>query len=101
MATYLELHGLRADSDLRYRVQVATWIAAEAIRVEDPATANHTNRVIWAKQVLGFADQHAEQMLCAVLAANHGLTVAQITGASDAAIQSAVNAAVDLVALGV
>lgn len=62
MATYTDLYALRSNSQLKYRVQVATWVAAQAIRVEDPATANHANRMTWASQVLTFADGKAEQI---------------------------------------
>ena len=96
----MEIYALRSTDDLKHRVQVACWIAAEVIRTEDAATANHASRLLWAADVLTFGAGKAEQMLCAVLAANNALTVAQIQGASDAAIQTAVNNAVDLVALG-
>ncbi len=99
MATYAELYGLQSDDDeLLHKVAVATWVAAEAVRSEDVGTANHTNRVAWAGDVLNGGLRHAQQMLRAVLAANAGLTVAQIIGASDAAIQTKVDAAIDLVA---
>lgn len=100
MATYTELYSLHSGQDeLIHKVAVATWIAAEAIRVEEDTTPNHANRMAWAALVL--ADRglsRANQMLKAVLAANRGATTAQIIGASDSEIQSKVNDAVDLVA---
>lgn len=100
MATYEELYSLHSDNDpLIQKIAVANWIAADAIRVESAATPNHANRLLWAKDMLntpGLAP--AQQMLNAVLAQNKSLTVAQINGASDADIQTAVDAAVDLVA---
>ncbi len=99
MASYTELYALQSDNDdLLHKVAVATWVAAEVVRAEDIATVNHANRVAWAGSVLNGGQSHARQMLRAVLAANAGLTVAQITGASDAAIQTKVNDAIDLVA---
>lgn len=100
MATYQELYALRANSALRHRVQIATWIAADGIRAESDATPNHAHRLVWAREVLSFGGGKAEQMFCALLAANNGLTTAQIESASDAAIQTAVNNAVNLVAVG-
>ncbi len=99
MATYTELYALQAnDDELLHKVAVATWLAADVVRAEDVATTNHTNRVAWAGRVLNGGLSHAQQMLRAVLAANAGLTVAAITGATDVAIQSKVNDAIDLVA---
>lgn len=100
MATYLELAALRTDPDLLKKVQVATAVAADAIINEDPLTTNHDNRVKWAARALAYPVQEGGRMLNAVLAANKGFTTAQITGASDAAIQSNVDAAVDVVATG-
>lgn len=98
MATYAELYDLRSDSALRNRVLVACAIAAEAIRIEDSGAANHAARLTWSKAVFADPNREAERMLWAVLAANKSATVAQITGASDATIQTAVNAAVNLFA---
>lgn len=100
MATYAELFDLRADSALRNRIAVACVVAAEAIRSEDAATANHANRLLWAKAVFANPVGEAERMLWAVLAANKALSEAQIKGASDAAVQTAVNAAVNVFATG-
>lgn len=100
MATYTELRGLINDPTLKDRVSIALLIAAEAIRTEDAGTANHANRVKWAKKVLQDPDGNADDMLRALLAQNASLTVAQITGATDAGIQTAVNGAVDIFADG-
>lgn len=100
MASLIELRALFGNDDLKGKVQVAVIIAAEAIRGEDGGTANHTNRLLWAKQAFDNPLGTAEKMLMAVLAANSGFTVAQITGASDSAIQANVNAAVNVFADG-
>ena len=101
MATYPELFGLCSNSALRNRVMVGCVIAAEAVRMEAENVANHANRLVWAKAVFANPAPEADRMLWAVLAQNNQLTVAQITGASDAALQTAVNAAVNVFATGV
>lgn len=100
MATYTELFALRANDALRNRVMVACIIAAEAIRSEAEATANHANRLLWAKAVFANPVSEAERMFWAVLAQNAAVTVAQITGATDVQIQTAVNGAVNVFATG-
>lgn len=91
MATYQELFDLYNNSVLRNRINVACVIAAQAIAVELVTVPNHANRLLWAKQVFGNPEGVATSMLMAALAVNAGLTVAQITGATDAALQTVVN----------
>ena len=100
MATYTELFNQGSDSAFRNKVSVAVCVAADGIRVEDVATANHANRLIWAKRALENPRTVAENMHFAILVANKDLTVAQIQGASDVAIQSNVDACVDVFAQG-
>lgn len=100
MATYAELYNLHNDSGLKNKVAVAVLVAAEAIRIEDGGTTNHTNRLIWAASALQNPQSEAIRMYWSVLAANKDLSVAQIQGATDSAIQSNVDAAVDLFATG-
>lgn len=100
MATYLELKGLFNDSDLNDRVQVACLIASKAIKDEDVGTANHANRLTWAKAAFANPTTAATGMLKVLLAENSSLTTAQIQGATDAAIQAAVNGAVNVFADG-
>lgn len=100
MATYTELRNLFGNDSLRNKIEVAVIVAAEAIRTEDGGTANHANRLIWAKRAFENPISVSTQMLMALLAANAGATVAQITGASDATIQTLVNAAVNVFADG-
>ena len=102
MATYEELHNLLAqESVLRNRVKVAVLVAAQAISVEPPATANHAFRLIWAKQAFQNPEARAAELFPALLAINKGATVAQILGASDTAIQGAVDGVINLFADGV
>ena len=48
MATLTELYNLKNSSSLRNRVAVALAAAAEDVRNEAAATANHADRFAWA-----------------------------------------------------
>ena len=100
MATYAELNSEAQDGNLFIKVKVACFIAANAITAEGSATTNHANRLLWAKQVYEDPEREARRMLWAVLAANQTQTLATIQGATDAQVQSAVSAAVDVFANG-
>jgi len=100
MATYMELRTLFGNCDLGNRLEVAIIVAAEAIRVEDDATPNHANRLVWARQAFANTATIRAQMLKALLAGNKALTVAQLTGTSDEAMQTAVDTYVNLFADG-
>ena len=103
MATYDELLTIAttaSGANLRNKIQVAAIIACEAIRTEAAGTTNHANRLKWASATLDSPSRAAEKLTWAVLAQNSGATAAQITGASDATVQTAVNGAVDLLAQG-
>lgn len=100
MATYDECLTVAQDANLQSRMRVACLVAAETIRTEGTAVANHTNRLIWAKQAFQNPVGIAAPMVWAVVIQNRSFTAAQITGASDATLQTAVNAAVDVFATG-
>ncbi len=100
MATYLELHNTQSNNELTRRVRTACVIAADTIRAEDGGTTNHANRMLWAANAFRSPEDEAGRMLWAVLAANKDTTVENITGATDAVLQAAVDAAVDLFATG-
>lgn len=100
MATYAELFDLRTDSALKNRVIAAVIIAAETVMNELDAVPNHANRLIWAKGVFANPGTESDRMFMAVLAANSDASVAQIQGASDAAIQTNVDDHIDLFADG-
>jgi hypothetical protein len=100
MATLAELWTLLEDPSLKEKVSAACLVAAEAVRVEDTGTANHANRLLWAKQVLVDPVKAGDDMLKAVLAANASAALASITGATDLTIQTAVNAAINVFADG-
>lgn len=100
MATYAELLDIAVTNDaFRRKVKVACVVACDVIRAESDQTANHAARVNWARATLQNSDGAASQMVLAVLAQNRAFTPAQITGADDATVQTAVNAAVNLLAV--
>ena len=99
MASYTELQQAEQDPGLNNRVRVAIIVAAELIRGETTGT-NLANRKIWAKQAFIDPFGKSKQMLWAVLAQNRAATLAVILAADDAAVQTAVNAAVDVFATG-
>lgn len=90
MATYTELYNLKTEDELRNRVTVAVLIAANNLLGGTP-TADEQK---WAAAVFGAPDGQGRVAFQAVIAANSGLTTAQITGASDAAIQTNVDSLV-------
>ena len=105
VATYLEIFELNQGgsdeiNDFHKKIRVATMIAAENIRTEDGGTVNHANRLIWSKFAFEQSEVAGTQLIAAVLAANTSFTRAQIVGASDSSIQTAVDNAIDIFADG-
>jgi hypothetical protein len=101
MATYAELLVASENDTLKNKVRVACVIAAEKVRTAATPPTNQAARLTWARKAFD-PDQNAvvtKAMLWAILAQNATLTLAQITGASDAAVQTAVDAAVDAFAV--
>jgi len=100
MATYDELLSAAEHPGLNNKIRVACVVAAETVRTEAGSTTNHANRMLWAKAVFLNPVTEAQRMLWAVLAQNKTATLAQITGATDATVQTAVNNAIDVFATG-
>lgn len=100
MATYAELLTASENDALRQKIRVAVVVAAETIRTELSSVPNNANRLKWAKSVFEGPDAVAQRMIWAVLAQNRAATLAQITGASDTDVQTAVDAAVNVFATG-
>lgn len=101
MATYSEILDLVSNNQgeaFRRRVTVATVVAADTIRLEAAGTANHANRMVWAKLAVTNPEREAQRLIWAVLAQNRTYSAAVIAAADDATVQSAVNAAVDMIA---
>lgn len=94
MATLAELQGLFADASLLPKVQAACVLAAEVIRTEAADTPDHTARMEWAKRALNDPAAEAVWIFKGVLAQNSAFTVAQIQGATDAALKTAVTNAI-------
>ena len=97
MATYLELKVLTQDIALRDKVEIAVDVKAAAILDDGAAT---TAEVDWASEAIMNPSLRAVEILNYVLAVNKGLSVEAIQGASDAAIQSNVDTAVDAIISG-
>ena len=100
MASLAELATLYGRGDnvsnaLVDKIMAAVLIKAEAVRAETPQPTNYLDRLQWVRVAFLDPVDTAEALYGAILAANAGSTVAQITGANDAAIQNAVNTAVE------
>lgn len=90
MASYTELRDLFSNDALKNKLDIATIIAANNLLSGTPTAAEQK----WAAHVFANPRAESQKALMAVLATNNGLTVAQITGASDAAIQSGVDSVI-------
>lgn len=100
MATYQELFDLRQDQVLLDKITVAVIVAADTIYAEAGGTANHANRLIWAREAAQQPLAMAKVFMAAVLAANKAVAASAISGASDISIQVSVDAVVDNFANG-
>ena len=88
MASYIDIRSILFNDDsLKNRVDVATMIAADDLLTGTPTESEQK----WAAAV--FADPRSEgnKAFRSVLAANNGLSVAAIQGATDAALQTKVD----------
>lgn len=97
MATYTELYDLYSDASLRNKITVAVTKKAQSLI--DSATPTAA-QVTWAQEAIQQPAEKAETLFKYVLAKNSTLTVAQIKGATDSAIQSQIDAAVDVLIAG-
>lgn len=89
MATYLELYQLVGSDELRNRCATAVVIAARAYLVSGSST---TAQKKWALSVMDNPTEWGRKALSAALAANKDVSVGQITVATDASLQTAVDA---------
>jgi hypothetical protein len=95
MASLLELYDYAQTPEyaaLRKKIAVACAKKAKAIGDLASPTAE---QVAWARSTLQAPDSAAGNVIHYVLAANAGATLAQISAATDAAIETAVGNAVD------
>ena len=102
MATYDELLTIATTtgSQLAARMQVAVVIAAIKITNEATTVDNHANRLKWAKTVFQSSANVARDVLWYVIGNNASATATAIANASDALIQTNVDAAVNALAQG-
>ncbi len=100
MASYTDLFEIVANNTLMQKVTAAVAVQVDVVRAEDGGTANHANRLLWAREAFGNPQAMAQRMIWAAVATNRSATKAQIEGASDAAILAAVAAVVDIFATG-
>lgn len=96
MATYQELFDIRNDTTLHDKVTIASVIKAQTLLDGTPTQ----DEVDWAMVTLDDPNSRANQIMYYVLAANNAATVAQILAATDAAIQTNVDNAVDALTAG-
>jgi hypothetical protein len=99
MATYDEIKGVYAKGLLREKIQVAVAIAAQEILGELDTVENHTERYAWAAKAFANPSAEATRFEMSVLAANKDAALSVIENATDAQIQTNVDAAVNLFAL--
>ena len=97
MATYAEVASIReqeAWNAFLNKVRVAATIKAAAIIDSDtPAAA----ALEWARQTISNPSSAGDGLVWYVVASNVGVSVAAMLGASDSAIQTNINAAVDAI----
>ena len=96
--TLHQLFDLRTSSSLRNRVAAACWTAAQAVFNEDSQTANHANRVAWACRVLEDDGGGAEVLRVFRAVLMNAAVQAAGDSATDADIQAAVDALVNVFA---
>lgn len=94
MATYSEILSISQNPAILNLVEVAVCVTANTIMLEPTGTTNHAARLLWAKATLADPLASARGLIWSVLVQNKALTAAQILAASDAAVQTAVDAAV-------
>lgn len=106
MATNAELEGLFGNGDLINRVQASLAKVVYEISTGgddgapyDQAAGAHDKRVVWAASILSNPQGRAKAVLILVLGGNSTATVAQITGATDSALDTNVREVVDALAI--
>ena len=88
----------RGEGTLLRRVEGACLTTAAYIRIEDPATENHANRLLWMQAVQADATAEARKMLPRVL--ENGDIAANTDGVADSTIQYVVEVNVNEFATG-
>jgi len=88
MATYLELHQLISDNNLRNRISTAVVVSATAYLTNGASTAAQKK---WALSVMQDPIGWGQKAMAAALAINKASTTSQITSATDSALQTAID----------
>lgn len=97
MATYTELADLESNGTLRNKIRTAVLIKAQTlIDLASPTAA----QLAWASDAIANVEAQTTKLFRYVLAASSSATAAQIQNATDATIQTNVNAAVDKLITG-
>jgi hypothetical protein len=100
MATvYENIYNLHANSNLRNRVTVAIAKASQDILAEAGTVPNHAERLTWAKTVMHDPADEATKMMWGVL--GNATIRAKGETATDAEVQAAVDAILNVFAVGV
>jgi hypothetical protein len=87
MASYIELRDLHSNDELRNRITTSLIIGCNNLLDGTPTAVDRA----FIEEVVKSPDLWGKRIMLLVLAENSLLTVAQITGATDAQIQTAVN----------
>jgi hypothetical protein len=98
MAAYTALVAAANHDVLRQQIKMAIAVSALTITNEVNTTPNHANRLAWAKAALSNPDNEVDRVVWYVLAANQAASIGQIDAATDATVQTNVDAAVALFA---
>lgn len=100
MATLLERYELQyTHSRLRQRSQIAIESAAYDVINEDPATANHANRILWANTALNNPEKLTSIEMSLIV--QNPTIAAGGDDATDGDIQFVVNGLIDPIANGI
>lgn len=86
------------QTDFLFQVAGACLVASRDILNEAPATANHTNRIIWANVAKKNPKDMARRMLVSVL--DNASVAATVPAATDNDVQFVVNSLIDTFATG-
>ncbi len=86
MAAYEDLRKAFSNDELRNRVVMATIIAAYGLLATAPDAADRA----WLSAVFSNPDAEGKKVFMGILAANAGLSITNISQATDAAIQTQV-----------
>jgi len=100
MATYTELFDFKADPDgTAFRNKVSVAVTKKAQALIDGATPTAAE-IAWADAAIKAPLSKSNELVNYVLAANSTASIAVITAATDATIQTNVDAAVDALIAG-